>query len=138
MSFKSILGIVSIITITTLSTATGASVKEDIAERLSPVGQLCMSGDSCAAAPVVAASSGPRTGDQIYNASCTTCHSAGVAGAPKTGDAAAWAPRIAQGKETLYTHAIKGFNAMPAKGLCMDCSDDEIKASVDYLVEQSQ
>ena len=54
------------------------------------------------------------------------------------GDAAAWEPRIAQGIDTVYDHAINGFNAMPPKGTCADCSDDEIKAVVDYMIEQSQ
>ena len=54
------------------------------------------------------------------------------------GDAGAWSPRVAKGMETLYTHAINGFNAMPAKGLCMTCSDDEVKAAVDHMVEGSK
>jgi len=115
----------------------GAAVKDDIADRTSPVGELCMSGDSCAAAPVVVAS-GPRSGEDIYNSKCLACHNTGAAGAPKLGDAGAWAPRIAKGNDTLYTSAISGFKGMPAKGLCMDCSDDEIKATVDYMVNNSK
>ena len=56
-------------------------------------------------------------------------------GAPKTGDAGDWAPRIAQGKDVLADHAINGFNAMPAKGSCMDCSDDEIIAAIEHMIE---
>ncbi|NMV43156.1 cytochrome c5 family protein, partial [Vibrio parahaemolyticus] len=56
-------------------------------------------------------------------------------GAPKTGNADDWAPRIAQGKDTLVKHALEGFNAMPAKGTCMDCSDDEIIAAIDHMIE---
>jgi cytochrome c5 len=63
------------------------------------------------------------------------CHSSGAAGAPTLGDIAGWAPRIGQGIDTLHTHAISD---MPAKGLCMDCSDDEIKVTVDYIVSKSQ
>jgi len=114
-----------------------AAVKDDISARLSPVGDLCMSGDDCAAAPIVVAS-GPRSGEDIYGKSCIACHASGAAGAPKLGDVPAWVPRIGQGIDTLYTHAIKGFNGMPAKGLCMDCSDDEIKVTVDYMVSNSQ
>ena len=64
--------------------------------------------------------------------------STGAGGAPKTGDAAAWADRIALGDDSLYGNAINGLNAMPAMGLCMDCSEDEVKAAVDYIVENSQ
>lgn len=110
-----------------------------IEERLKPVGELCMAGDPCAAAVQVAAADGAaRSGEDVYSSKCATCHATGAAGAPKMGDVAAWAPRIGKGMETLYTHAIAGFNGMPAKGLCFDCSDDEIKASVDHLVENSK
>jgi cytochrome c5 len=114
-----------------------AAVKDEVNARLSPVGDLCMAGDSGAAAPVVVAS-GPRSGEDIYGKSCIACHGSGAAGAPKLGDVAGWAPRIGQGIDTLYTHAISGFNGMPAKGLCMDCSEDEIKVTVDYMVTKSQ
>ena len=112
-----------------------ANLDDQMKERLAPVGDLCMSGDPCAAAPVAAAPSGPRTGADVYDTKCFSCHGAGVAGAPKMGDAAAWGPRIDKGIDTLYTHAINGFNSMPAKGLCMDCSDEEIQAAVDHIVD---
>ena len=119
-----------------ISAFSTASVKDELASRIAPIGGLCMSGDSCAAAPIVVAS-GPRTGEEVYN-TCSACHSSGAAGAPKFGDVVAWAPRIAQGAETLYTHSINGYNAMPAMGLCNDCSTDEIKAAVDHMVANSQ
>ncbi|WP_288130058.1 cytochrome c5 family protein [Microbulbifer sp.] len=120
--------------------AVAQSVDEEIAERIAPVGSTCMQGDECAAAaPAASASSGgTRSGEAVYKASCHTCHATGAAGAPKYGDAGAWGPRIDKGIDTLYTHAISGFNAMPARGLCMDCSDDEVKAAVDYMVEGSK
>jgi cytochrome c5 len=80
----------------------------------------------------------PKDGAEVYAQACKACHEAGLAGAPKTGDGAAWAPRIAKGKATLYEHAIKGFTGaagvMPPKGGRTDLSDDLIKASVDHLV----
>ena len=76
----------------------------------------------------------PKDAPSLYDAVCKTCHAAGLVGAPKFGDHTAWAPRIAKGKATLYLHALKGFNAMPAKGARTDLSDDLIKAGVDYLV----
>jgi cytochrome c5 len=88
--------------------------------------------------PVTAteASAGPDAGKALYTATCAACHGAGIAGAPKFGDKAAWAPRIAQGKDALYAHAIKGFQGkagvMPPKG-GSTAPDSEVKAAVDYM-----
>lgn len=114
-----------------------AAVKDDVAERTAPIGNVCMAGEECAAAVAVAAS-GPRSGDEVYNSKCLACHNTGAAGAPKLGNAAVWSARLSKGIETLYTNAIKGYGGMPAMGLCMDCSEDEIKASVDYILENSK
>ena len=69
------------------------------------------------------------------------CHAAGVAGAPKPGDKADWGPRIAQGKETLYKHAIEGYTGskgmMPARGGSASLSDADVKAAVDYMADKS-
>ena len=77
-----------------------------------------------------------RDGQTVYKTACFACHDAGVAGAPKLGDKAAWAPRIAKGNDALYSTLQNGLNAMPPKGTCMNCSDDELKAVLDYMVEQ--
>jgi cytochrome c5 len=137
VSFNSVLKLFLAITAVILSVVTFAAVKDEIAARIGPVGDLCMSGDDCAAAPVAVAT-GPRSAEDIYNTKCMSCHATGAAGAPKLGDAGGWAPRIGKGVDVLYASAISGFNGMPAKGLCLDCSDDEIKATVDYMVENSQ
>lgn len=79
-----------------------------------------------------------RSGEDVFKAACTVCHTAGVAGAPKLGDKAAWAPRIAKGKEALYTSAIKGIRAMPPKGTCATCTDGELKKAVDYMVSKAK
>lgn len=115
-----------------------AAVAETLQDRIKPVGSTCMEGQPCAAA-VVAKASGPRTPEEIFNGKCTMCHGTGLMGAPKFGDAAAWGPRVADRKlEGLYTNAIKGFNAMPPKGTCGDCSDDEIKSTVKYIVDKAK
>lgn len=81
-------------------------------------------------------------GEAPYKQVCVMCHGAGVAGAPKVGDKAAWEPRIAQGKDTLYKHALEGFTGqagmMPAKGGNPSLSDDQVKAAVDFLVSKAQ
>jgi len=82
----------------------------------------------------------PKDGPALYDSVCKTCHMTGLAGAPKTGDRSAWATRIAEGKPTLYEHALKGYTGsagvMPAKGGRTDLEDDLIKQGVDYLVAQ--
>ncbi len=108
--------------------------------RIQPVGSVCFEGgDVCevtvrAAGP--AAGDGPRDGAAVYSAVCQTCHAAGLLGSPIFGDAGAWGPRIAQGKETLYTHAINGYNAMPAKGGA-DIPDEEVQNAVDYMIAEA-
>ena len=78
------------------------------------------------------------TGEQVYHKTCFACHDSGVAGAPKLGDKAAWAPRIAGGMDDMYHTALKGEGAMPAKGGNSALSDDEVKAAVDYMVSKSK
>jgi cytochrome c5 len=120
------------------SFAMTAEKKQAIAERIKPVGEVCVQGDSSCASTAVASSGGAKSGEEIYNASCTGCHSTGAAGAPKVGDSAAWKPRLAAGIDKVYDHAINGLNAMPPKGMCSSCSDDDIKATVDYMVKNSK
>ena len=109
--------------------------KNLVAERIAPHGQLVMAGQAAVSA---VASAVARSAESIYTTNCQGCHSVGFAGAPKTGDVAAWADRLTKGIETVYANAINGIGAMPAKGLCMDCSDDEIIATIDYMLENSQ
>jgi cytochrome c5 len=75
-----------------------------------------------------------------YMASCFACHSSGAAGAPKVGpgNAEAWAPRVEKGMDVLVTNAISGFNVMPPKGLCFTCTDDDLRAIVQYMVDSSK
>ena len=77
-------------------------------------------------------------GEGLYNSVCQACHVAGVAGAPKTGDAPAWAPRISNGKDYLYNSVINGKNMMPARGGATNASDDDIKAAVDFMLSKVQ
>jgi cytochrome c5 len=84
----------------------------------------------------------PTTGTQLFEQTCSACHGQGIAGAPKAGDKAAWAARLAEGKATLYQHALKGFQGkagmMPPKGGRMDASDDLVKQAVDHMVQMAQ
>ena len=118
-----------------------------IAERIRPVGQVYLPGEEQqAAAPTIEAAVEPEpvaaalSGPQVYNSACLACHGPGIAGAPILGDVGAWAPRIAQGADVLYDHAINGFSGeagyMPAKGGRTDLSDEEIAAAVDYMIAE--
>ena len=135
---RNIVQIVAVAAIGLSFAAFAAPEKTSVQERIAPVGQVCMAGDDCAAAQVASAGTGPRSGQAVYDTKCVACHATGAAGAPKLGDVAAWAPHIAKGLETLHENAWNGFNAMPAKGLCMDCTREEMDAAVNYMVENSQ
>lgn len=117
-----------------------ASVEDQVRARIAPVGTVCVDGEDCgdiatSAAPAQA-SGEPRGGDEVYTAACQACHASGAAGAPILGDQDAWSGRVDQGLETLVTHAIEGYNAMPAKGGCASCSDEEIEVAVEYMVSE--
>lgn len=138
----------------------------DVAERIKPVGEVAVEGEATAepavtaeaapeaaptaapaaveAAPAAVAAAAPAAvdGAAVYKSACTMCHGPGIAGAPKVGDKAGWAARIAQGTATLHEHAIKGYQGkagfMPAKGGRMDLSDAAVAAAVDHMVANSQ
>jgi cytochrome c5 len=115
--------------------------------RLKPVAAVAVAGQDNSALAIQ--STGPEIkialpadGTAAYESGCVACHGAGIAGAPKSGDKGAWGPRIAQGKATLYKHAIEGFNGktgvMPPKGAQTSWPDDLVKQAVDHMVELSQ
>jgi cytochrome c5 len=121
-------------------------MQEQTADRIAPVARVAVAGqDNSALAPPAATTAAAATdlpGEQVYQQVCAMCHAAGIAGAPKTGDKAAWAPRIAQGAETLNQHAIAGFQGkagfMPPKGGRTDLTDQSVINAVEYLVAQSK
>lgn len=111
----------------------------DLIKRISPYGKNCVKGKTCdvviaAAAPAPGAA--PRTGEEVYTAVCATCHGSGMLGAPKFGNGGDWGPRKAKGKDTLYNHALNGFNSMPPRG-GGELSDQEVKNGVDYMISKS-
>ncbi|HWR88357.1 MAG TPA: c-type cytochrome [Acidiferrobacterales bacterium] len=122
-------------------TKVAQTAQSEVAARIKPVGELVVASAAAVANGVVPTAKA-ADGKGTYDKACMACHAAGVAGAPKLGDKADWGPRIAQGNDTLYTHALKGFQGkkgmMPAKGGNMSLSDADVKASVDYMVGQSK
>jgi cytochrome c5 len=165
-TFMLVLGILVVITIAIFVLANSMAgrtqevhVKEDPAyqqrnlQRIRPVGQVAIAGADnsglrdpggprmAAAAPAATAQPAKElSGEEVYKGACTACHGAGIAGAPKTGDAAAWAPRVAQGMDTLVTHAIEGFQGqagyMPPRGGFANLTDQQVRDAVQYMVDR--
>lgn len=161
--FSSVLGILIAITLGLMAfarvvgantqqvhVASGKDYVAAVAERVRPFERVAIAGqdnsalviEAAGSAAPAAAAPAPTDGPSVYAASCTACHAAGIGGAPKAGDKAAWGPRIAQGKAQLYKHAIEGFQGkagvMPAKGGRVDLSDELIKQAVDHIVSLEQ
>lgn len=165
-AFGLILGIVMLAYFAVGSHSVGKNVDaanspEAIANRIAPVTALEVATSKSAVPAVLPAAAAPTAvaaqvvataipaapaagapaaagGESVYKSACVACHGAGVAGAPKAGDKAAWSPRIAQGKPTLYQHAIAGYQGkagvMPAKGGNAALADGDVKSAVDYMV----
>jgi cytochrome c5 len=115
---------------TTSGTAGSDAMGEKaIVERMRPVGVVAFS-DSSAAKSL-------QSGEAVYAAACSACHAAGIAGAPRTGDTAAWAPRIRQGFDLLVKHAVEGFKAMPPKGGNANLDPIEVARAVAFMGNQS-
>lgn len=115
-------------------------------ENAAPAADQAASGEAAAsdaAAPAAedkgaaAPAKGGADGKAVFEQACAACHNGAIPGIPGVGKKDDWAPRIKKGKETLHKHALEGFNAMPAKGGRSDLSDDEVKAAVDYMANQS-
>ncbi len=106
-----------------------AMTPEAVADRLRPVGTVAFE-QAGAARPL-------QSGETVYKAACSACHTTGAAGAPKLADAAAWAPRIKQGYDTLVKHAVEGFKAMPPKGGNSDLDPIEVARAVAYIGNQA-
>ena len=132
-----------------------AAVEDEIRARIQPHGEVCEIGDDCAAGLSIASAGDdcaagltlpgdgggePKDPETVYTTYCFACHGTGANNAPVMGNAEQWAPRVAKGIDALYDSAINGLNngAMPPKGLCTTCSDDEVKATVDHILAQSE
>lgn len=129
------------------SAAVAQSARQaQISERLAPVGQVCLAGEPCASAAGGSAGAAASAGGAdagafnvtgAYDQYCAMCHGTGMAGAPLRGDADHWTARLADvGIDTVVTNAIDGINAMPPRGMCNTCSDEEIAELVDHLIDE--
>ena len=158
-----IVGIIMLVNLA-MGAYAGRSMKDDpamsdaaVAKRIAPVARLAIDPNAPAKAPEAkAAATAPGAmaavaippppakgaagadGKQVYDSACSACHASGVAGAPKLGDKAAWAPRAKQGKDALYASVLNGKGAMPPKGGNTSLSDAAVKAGVDYMVSAAK
>ena len=132
---------------------TEADYYKNVEERVRPFARVAVAGKDNSAlavqAPASAAPSGgaatgqlPKSGEEVFLQTCSVCHGQGIGGAPKAGDKAAWAPRMAKGKDTLYQHALQGFQGssgfMPPKGGRTDLPDALVKQAVDHMMQMAQ
>ena len=135
---------------------------QSAADNIRPVGQVCLAGQPCVGAtgsngsaaaneqaspavegaapadpaPVETAAADAFDAAGVYQLNCFACHGSDALGAPQPGDAAAWEERMAKGMDAVMENVINGVNAMPARGICMTCSDEELRAVVDYMLAQ--
>ena len=133
------MALVYTVTVAQFSGDRSAGTPEEIAARIAPVGSVTLAGAEPVAAPAAAAA--PKAADEgpgaaIYQKACMACHATGAAGAPKLGDKAAWEPRMAQGLDPLLQTAIAGKGAMPPRGTCMACTDEDLKLAIEYMLVQ--
>ncbi|WP_313738433.1 c-type cytochrome [Pseudomonas sp.] len=115
-----------------------ATTDDDLAKRLAPVGQVCVQGQECKGMEVASTAGGAggaKNIDEVITKHCNACHGPGLLGAPKIGDTAAWKERADHqgGLDGILAKAITGLNAMPPRGTCADCSDDELKQAIQKM-----
>lgn len=120
------------------TTAASASAPAPQAAPAAPPAPVAAATPAASAAAAAPSAADLAKGEKVYVATCQGCHGAGVLGAPKFGDKTLWAPRIAQGIDTLHTNAINGIRMMPPKGGNAALADDEVKAAVDYMVSKAK
>ena len=116
-----------------LASAVPPGTADEIRERLKPAGSLCRTGEECGTA-TAAVATGPLSGEEVYNQFCFACHATGVSDAPLLGNAEQWGPRVDKGMDVLMQSTLNGLNAMPARGTCATCSDEELQAAVEHML----
>ena len=136
---KRLLALATLLAVPVSAGSTSGDTLDDIRGRLAPFGSSCLEGDeACGSAPeaspaAVAVTNEPLSGQDVYDRFCFACHAAGVADAPLFQDADQWAPRLEKGMDELLRTSTAGLGAMPPKGTCMTCSDDEMVNAIRYL-----
>ncbi len=136
-----IFGLAATLLVTSSANAVSDKQRAEIEARIVKTGVVCLDTDSdCGSVAAADAVSVARSGEDVYKAACLACHLTGAGNAPIVGNVEAWSDRIAKGTDVLYDSGINGIpgTGMMARGACMDCSDEEITAAVDYMIANSQ
>jgi cytochrome c5 len=131
------IGYMSLTSSSSDSSHSNTMVDNSVLERIKPVGEVRVD-TSMMVASAESTETAERSGEEIYNSKCAGCHNSGVMGAPKYAALADWSSRIDLGLDKLTASAIAGKGGMPARGTCMDCSDNEIKVTVKYMLDSLQ
>lgn len=118
------------------SSVRSSMTPEAIQNRIKPVGSVDVEGGVAQAVKAAPQALGPDAGKKRYESSCSVCHQAGIAGAPRFRNKADWASRQATGLDAMLASAIKGKGQMPPKGTCMSCSDEELRMAIKYMLPQ--
>lgn len=129
-----LIAIVFAVTTAKLPTSRDLGTREQIAAPIAPEGSVSLAGTEAVVSAPATATADEGRGGAIYNKVCAPCHDSGAAGAPKPGDKAAWEPRMTWGVDGLLQTAIDGKGAMPPRGTCLDCSDDDLTAAIEYML----
>jgi cytochrome c5 len=122
------------LTLPTLAEVVPPGTDAEIQLRLAPFGSLCRKGEACGQ-EADTVSTGPQSGEDVYNQFCFACHATGASEAPLFADAEAWQPRLAKGLPTLMSNTLDGLGLMPPRGTCMNCSEDELRLAVDFMLD---
>ena len=131
------LAVITVLAATPLhAAAVPAGTDDEVRARLAPFGNLCRADADCGSttSAVAGAPGAAKSGEEVYNQFCFVCHATGVSDAPLFADSEAWAPRVAKGMETLMASSLNGLGMMPAMGTCMNCSDKEMQAAIDFML----
>ena len=131
------IGYMSLTSSSSESSHSNTMVDNSVLERIKPVGEVRVD-TSAMVASAESTETAERSGEEIYNSKCAGCHNSGIMGAPKYAALADWSSRIDLGLDKLTASAIAGKGGMPARGTCMDCSDNEIKVTVKYMLDSLQ
>jgi cytochrome c5 len=129
------LGAISNQTASASETAHPVALKQQLQDRLAPVGKLHVAGQATQPTPAAPVASKAKTGEDIYEKNCITCHDSGIAGAPRLDDKQTWQQRFEQkGLAGLFKSVIHGRGLMPARGTCNDCSDADLEMTINYML----
>jgi cytochrome c5 len=137
MSMKSLLLLVVLVAAgPVLADRVPPGTVDEITARLKPFGDLCKAGQTCGQVTAAAGAAGVGLdGKGVYDKFCFACHATAVGGAPKLADKAAWEPHVAKGIDVMWQSVLNGLNAMPPKGTCMTCTEDELRAAMTYMLD---